>query len=140
MSGKGCWFNASACELQGCRTANNAAYEAARAIVIPGATGKQGVDEAERIMAVVGFRNLTVDVSPDVIDKNTLEVTVDIAIPDSQNAFFTPWFMGDVRIQSTSTLNAFDRGVRTSVSLGYSMPQPRRLASENVELSRFAIH
>lgn len=87
-------------------TANNAAYEAARAIVVPGANNQQGVDEAERIMSIVGVRNLTVNVSPAVIDENTQQVTVDVAIPYSENAFFTPWFMGDVTIQSTCTLNA----------------------------------
>lgn len=56
-------------------------------------------------MSIVGVRNLTVDVSPDVIDASTLTVTVDIAIPYSKNAFFTPWFMGDVTIRSTCTLN-----------------------------------
>lgn len=87
-------------------TANNAAYEAARAIVVPGANNRQGVDEAERIMAIVGVRNLTVNVSPAVIDEDTQEVTVDVAIPYSENAFFTPWFMGDVTIRSTCTLNS----------------------------------
>ena len=86
-------------------TANNAAYEAARQIVVPGASPQQGTDEAERIMSIVGVRSLTVDVSPAVIDETTLQVTVDIAIPYSENAFFTPWFMGDVTIRSTCTLN-----------------------------------
>lgn len=86
-------------------TANNAAYEAARQIVIPGASNQQGVDEAERIMSIVGVRSMTVNVSPAVIDETTLQVTVDIAIPYSENAFFTPWFMGAVTIQSTCTLN-----------------------------------
>lgn len=86
-------------------TANNAAYEAARLIVVPGATNQEGVDEATRIMSIVGVNNLTVNVTPPVIDKDTSEVTVDIAIPYNQNAYFMPWFMGNVTIQSTYTLN-----------------------------------
>ncbi|MEP3479878.1 MAG: TadE family protein [Fuerstiella sp.] len=86
-------------------TANNAAYEAARQVVVPGASHRQGIDEAERIMSIVGVRSMAVDVNPAVIDETTRQVTIDIAIPYSENAFFTPWFMGDVTIRSTCTLN-----------------------------------
>lgn len=85
-------------------TANNAAYEAARVIVVPGANRQQGIDEAERIMAIVGVRNLTVSVTPNSIDDSTQNVTVDVSIPYAQNAVFTPWFVGNVNIRSTCTL------------------------------------
>ena len=87
-------------------TANNAAYEAARMIVVPGANRQQGIDEAERIMAIVGVRYLTVNVTPAVIDETTQDITVDIGIPYAQNAVFTPWFVGNVNIRSTCTLKA----------------------------------
>ena len=87
-------------------TANNAAYEAARLIVVPGASRQTGIDEAERIMAIVGVRNLNVSVTPAVIDMTTQDVTVDVRVPYAQNAVFTPWFVGNVTIQSTCTLKA----------------------------------
>lgn len=85
-------------------TANNAAYEAARKLVIPGAVASTGVDEATQIMAIVGVRNLTVTVTPPVIDDETAEVTVDISIPYSDNAIITPWFTGNVTINSQAKL------------------------------------
>src|SRR5210317_459873 len=48
-------------------TSHNAAYEAARKLVIPGADPAVGIAEAERIMGVIGVDTLTVTVTPTVI-------------------------------------------------------------------------
>lgn len=85
-------------------TAHNAAYEGCRMLVIPGASASDGQDEAERIMAIVGVRNLTVNVTPAVIDDDTQEVTVDISIPYDDNAIFTPWFADGLTITTSVTL------------------------------------
>jgi Flp pilus assembly protein TadG len=52
-------------------TSHNAAYEAARKLVIPGAAASAGISEAERIMSVVGVNTLTVTTIPSVITEET---------------------------------------------------------------------
>lgn len=85
-------------------TANNAAYEGARKLVIPGADAATGIQEVRRIMAIVGVRNLSVTVTPSVITEDTSEVTVDVAIPYDDNAIITPWFTGGVVVNTQSRL------------------------------------
>ncbi len=85
-------------------TANNAAYEGARKLVIPGAVASTGQLEAERIMGIVGVNSLTVTVTPSTIDDETREVTVDVSIPYASNAIIVPWFTGSVTIHSQVTL------------------------------------
>jgi len=85
-------------------TSHNAAYEGARLLVIPGANAQNGIDEAKRIMAVVGVDTLTVTTTPVVIRDDTTQITVDIEIPYAQNAVFTPWFVGNRILRSTCTL------------------------------------
>jgi Flp pilus assembly protein TadG len=85
-------------------TANNAAYEGARKLVIPGAIASTGKLEAERIMGIVGVNTLTVTVTPATIDDETREVTVDVSIPYANNAIIVPWFTGGVTIHSQVTL------------------------------------
>lgn len=85
-------------------TANNAVYEAARKVVVPGASASTAVEEAKRIMAIVGVRNLDVTVSPSVLNHSTREVTVRLAIPYDKNAVITPWFTGGVVIDVQTKL------------------------------------
>lgn len=85
-------------------TSHNAAYEAARKLVVPGAVAADGIDEATRIMSIVGVNTLTVTTTPRVIRDDTREITVSIAIPYARNAVFTPWFVGNVTLQSNCTL------------------------------------
>lgn len=85
-------------------TSHNAAYEAARKLVIPGAVARDGIDEAERIMSIIGVNTLTVTTTPAVITEETQEVTVDISIPYADNAIFTPMFLGDLTLQSSITM------------------------------------
>lgn len=85
-------------------TSHNAAYEAARVLVVPGAVAQDGIDEAERIMGIVGVDTLTVTTTPAVIDNDTKEIKVNIVIPYDENALFTPWFLGNVTLRSECTL------------------------------------
>ena len=73
-------------------TADNAAYEAARRGIVPGATAQNVIDEATRIMSFVGARNITVNVNPGVIDDTTEELTVRIEVPIASNGWLTPMF------------------------------------------------
>ena len=85
-------------------TSHNAAYEAARKIVVPGAKAAEGVDEAKRILSIVGVDTLTVTVTPPVVDDSTKSVTVNIDVPYASNAIFVPFFTGNVTLKSSVTL------------------------------------
>lgn len=73
-------------------TADNAAYEAARRGIVPGATAQDVRDEATRIMAFVGARNVTVNVTPAVISDLTEELTVRVEVPIADNGWLSPMF------------------------------------------------
>lgn len=83
-------------------TANNAAYEAARVAVVPGATKSEAETEARRILAIVGIRKYALAVSD--VDADSETITVSIEIPYADNAILMPWFTGNVTIHSKSTL------------------------------------
>lgn len=85
-------------------TADNAAYEAARVAMVPGATAAEAIAEAERIMSVVGARGTQVTVDPPNLGPDSTEVTVSVVIPVDDNALVTPKFTGGRRIESSSTL------------------------------------
>src|SRR3990170_776120 len=62
-------------------TADNAAYEAARTAMVPGATAAEARTKANRLLRIVGTRGARVTVSPDQLTAETEEITVAIAIP-----------------------------------------------------------
>src|SRR3972149_6271968 len=57
-------------------TADNAAYEAARQAIVPGATAAEATAEAQRVLNIVGARDAQVTITPSTIDANTKSVTV----------------------------------------------------------------
>ncbi|TWT31180.1 TadE-like protein [Posidoniimonas corsicana] len=85
-------------------TADNAAYEAARLAIVPGATAADAENEANRILRIVGARDAVVTVTPAVIDRSTTEVTVEVAVPLNTNGLVTPRFTRGRTLQSRSTL------------------------------------
>jgi len=87
-------------------TADNAAYEAARIAMVPGATAAEAVNEANRIMNIAGARGTTVTVNPATLGPNTDQITVTVDIPMGQNGLITPRFTGGRTISATSTLKA----------------------------------
>ncbi len=94
-------------------TANNAAYEAARRVVVPGANVDEARDEAARILAAVGTREFNVDVNPSEITDTSDSVTVHVTVPYEKNSLMVPWFTRSLRIQSKATLKTERyRGIR----------------------------
>lgn len=85
-------------------TADNAAYEAARAAMVPGATAADATAEANRLLNVVGARGANVTISPNRITRNTEAVTVSIDIPLDRNGWVVPRFTRGRTLTSTSTL------------------------------------
>lgn len=85
-------------------TADNAAYEAARRAMVPGATTAEVTNEATRILRTIGARGVVVAVTPDPITVTTNSVTVEIDIPMRSNALVSPRFTASTTIHAESTL------------------------------------
>ena len=85
-------------------TADNAAYEASRVAMVPGATAAEAIAEAERIMSAIGTRGATVAVDPPTLAPETTQVTVTVRVPLDRNSMVIPKFGRGKEIQSSSTL------------------------------------
>lgn len=86
--------------------ANNAAYQAARQIIVPGATIADAQAEAARLLNVLGVQVFTLTVNPSTITPATTQITVSIAIPAKDNGWMSAMFSKKLTIQAGSTLFA----------------------------------
>ena len=85
-------------------TADNAAYEAARTAIVPGATSAEALAKANSLLNVVGARGAKIKITPTNITNATTEVTVAIDTPMKSNGLITPRFTGKTTLHSESTL------------------------------------
>ena len=85
-------------------TADNAAYEAARAGIVPGATRADVEAKANELLAIVGTRNASVEVLPANLGAAADEITVRITVPTADNGWVVPKFTGNTILSSTATL------------------------------------
>lgn len=85
-------------------TIDIAAYEGARRGIIPGASAASVEQQVQRVLAPVSIRNVQVDVTPNVIDRSTPEVTVDVTVPMSSNGWVLARFVGGLTLRGRSTL------------------------------------
>jgi Flp pilus assembly protein TadG len=85
-------------------TADNAAYEAARAAMVPGATAAEATTKANNLLNIVGARSAQITVTPTELTPETDQVTVTIDVPMSQNGLIVPRFTSATTIHCTSTL------------------------------------
>lgn len=85
-------------------TADNAAYEAARLAMVPGATADEAVAEAQRILSAIGTRGARIQVTPRTLRTDSTHVTVEVEVPVDRNALLVPKFTGGRQLRSTSTL------------------------------------
>ncbi|MEM9658474.1 MAG: TadE family protein [Planctomycetota bacterium] len=85
-------------------TADNAAYEAARYAMVPGASSSDALAKADSIMRTVGTRGARIAVSPPVIDSSVEQITVTVDVPLDQNGWITPKFTASRSIQASCTL------------------------------------
>lgn len=85
-------------------TQNNAAFEAARTICVPGGTVATGKSTATTLMNAVGVTNATITVTPNPITSLTTNVTVAISTPLTANLYLTPQFLKNITLNSTCTL------------------------------------
>jgi Flp pilus assembly protein TadG len=86
-------------------TADNAAYEAARTIIVPGATASEAITKAQTLLNIVGARGAKITITPAAVTQTTKEVTVAIDVPMSSNGLITPRFTGKTTLHSESTLS-----------------------------------
>lgn len=86
--------------------AHNAAYQAARRVMVPGATVADAQAEATRLLSVFGVNTFTLTVNPSPITLAADRVTVSIDIPASQCGWITPRFTNSLTIRAGSTLFA----------------------------------
>ena len=83
---------------------DNAAYEAARAGIVPGASAATAENEARRIMGFVVARGVEVDVTPDIINIDTPQISVEVSVDADENGWITPYFFANSRTVGTCTL------------------------------------
>jgi Flp pilus assembly protein TadG len=85
-------------------TADNAAYEAARTAMVPGATATEARDQANAILNIVGARGATVTITPSTLTPETEEVTVQVDVPLDSNGLIVPRFTKNKTLSTSSTL------------------------------------
>lgn len=85
-------------------TMNNAAYQAARESMLPGATAAAARAEGQRVLNVIGIENAVIDVTPQIIASDTSEVTIDIEVPLADNSLGIVKFFSNRNMTSTCTL------------------------------------
>lgn len=81
-------------------TADQAAYEAARFAMVPGATAAEARTKAESMLKIVGARDSKITIVGPTDDK----VTVTVDVPLDKNGWIAPKFTKNKTIHATSTL------------------------------------
>jgi Flp pilus assembly protein TadG len=85
-------------------TADNAAYEAARAAIVPGSNQTDAQNKATNLLNIVGARKAKITITPNPVTVDTEKVTVSIEIPMDSNGLIAPRFTGKTKIVASSTL------------------------------------
>ncbi len=86
-------------------TVDNAAYEAARKAIIPGASASEADVEARRIMSIIGAKGVSVVVTPANIDLDTRQVNVRVTVNADQNGFIANTFFRGKQLVGSVTMN-----------------------------------
>lgn len=85
-------------------TSDNAAYEAARGAMVPGATADEAKTTANAILQTVGTRNAVVTVTPSILTATTTSIKVSIDIPLKNNFLAIPHFTNNSTLHSEATM------------------------------------
>jgi Flp pilus assembly protein TadG len=85
-------------------TADNAAYEAARHAMVPGATATEAVARANSILRTIGTRGARVTINPTALGPEVDTISVRVDVPLNQNGWIVPRFSGGRTITAQSTL------------------------------------
>jgi hypothetical protein len=84
--------------------ADNAAYEAARHVIVPGANVAEAVSEANDLLARAGVRKASIEVNPAVITEETEQVTVQVSVPLAGNSWLPPKLTANRMVVRETTL------------------------------------
>ncbi len=90
---------------------DQAAYEGARAGIVPGATAAQVRARAESVLRATGIRNETITVLPADFSSNAPEVTVTVESSYADNSWAASKFFTGVVLSAQSTLDREDGAV-----------------------------
>jgi Flp pilus assembly protein TadG len=84
--------------------ANNAAFEAARACIVPGATASNGQTAGQNILTAVGIKGGTVTISPATITITTTTITATVTVPIASNLWTNSLFCKSTSTTKSCTL------------------------------------
>lgn len=101
-------------------TASNAAYEAARHVIVPGASRGEAEERARSILALLAIQGADITITPSEITEDTQAVQVDIAIPLDNNGWGIASYFAEQTLQVTSLL----RTERAPMVQAASLPEP----------------
>lgn len=86
-------------------TLENAAYEAARESMLPGAVLSQVQDRATAVLDALAINNPTITMDPATITENTEDVTITISAPIAENSLGVVKFFTSGSLSTTMTLS-----------------------------------
>ncbi len=84
--------------------AENASYEAARHIIVPGATVAEAEAKANAILSVMRVTGASLTVSPNPVLETTGMVSVKVTFPANKNLCMVPAFSKKLKFESETTL------------------------------------
>jgi hypothetical protein len=82
----------------------NAAYEATRAVIVPGANADEARQAAMRLLNAAGINNAEITFDPEFIDEETIFVTTQISVPISESGWGLGFVCGNTTIDVETTL------------------------------------
>ncbi len=85
-------------------TAENAAYEAARRAIVPGATSAEVQSSANAILSILSINNASVTVTPAVITNATRRVKVTVSVPLGSNLYASSQLLAGTTISKSCEL------------------------------------
>lgn len=101
---------------------DNASYEAARHVIVPGATVQEGIDRANSILAAMGATNATITISPNPITEATEKVSVRVNLPAVGNTWAVSLFSKNLSFESETKLLTERGPMQQAVALGPPPP------------------
>jgi Flp pilus assembly protein TadG len=101
---------------------DNASYEGARHVIVPGATVAEAQAKAQDILNVYGITGATVTVTPNPILETTSAITVKVDVPVTGNGWILESFTASKTLSSSTTLMT-ERSPLIQVS-AISLPPP----------------
>ena len=84
--------------------ADNAAYEAARHVIVPGASSQEALQKAQDLLARAGVNVSDITISPGTINDSTDQIHVNVSIPLRDNSWLPPALTKDYVITRNCTL------------------------------------